>query len=127
MSSPHKGESARSFKKGIDHGESRRKREATSVQLRKEKKDDSIQKRRRDATGGAASSGLDGVGSGCGCGSSTRGGSCSQVGALPDPTLKTQLDSLPEDIALLNSADAHLQLEVRNGPAYPSPSPYPNP
>lgn len=112
MSSPHKGESARSFKKGIDHGESRRKREATSVQLRKEKKDDSIQKRRRDATGGAASSGLDGVGSGCGCGSSTRGGSCSQVGALPDPTLKTQLDSLPEDIALLNSADAHLQLEA---------------
>ena len=39
------------FKKGIGAQESRRKREATSVQLRKDKKEDSLQKRRRDQSG----------------------------------------------------------------------------
>ena len=38
-------------KKGLDQSEMRRKREATTVQIRKDKKEDSLQKRRRDVGG----------------------------------------------------------------------------
>ena len=38
--------------------------------------------------------------------------SSDQVGALPDPALKVKLDSMPEDIALLNSDDPAEQLEA---------------
>ena len=43
-----KEERKQQFKKGLDPDESRRKREVASVQLRKDKKDDNLQKRRRD-------------------------------------------------------------------------------
>ena len=36
------------LKKGLDNDEMRRKRETTTIQISKEKKEDSIQKRRRD-------------------------------------------------------------------------------
>ena len=39
------------LKKGLDNDDMRRKREATTVQIRKDKKDESIQKRRRDVGG----------------------------------------------------------------------------
>jgi len=79
----------------------RRKREATTVQIRKDKKEDSIQKRRRDVA--SAVSGRD---------SSSARRSTEPVGALPDPALKIKLDSLPEDIELLHSADPDEQLEA---------------
>lgn len=83
------------FKKGVDQEESRRRREATSVQLRKDKKEDSLQKRRapsRDTPGPS--------------------GPRSDVGALPDPGLKTKLENLPQDRALLMSADPAEQLDA---------------
>ena len=47
--SPARSHSERSsLKKGLDADETRRKREATTVQLRKDKKEDSLQKWRRD-------------------------------------------------------------------------------
>ena len=88
-------------KKGMDHDELRRKREATTIQLRKEKKVESIQKRRRDVGGDQESSA-----------SLSARRSSDQVGALPDPALKVKLDSMPEDIALLNSDDPAEQLEA---------------
>ena len=39
-------------------------------------------------------------------------GTRSDVGALPDPSLKTKLESLPEDVALLKSPDPAPQLEA---------------
>ena len=41
--------------KGLDQAEMRRKREATTVQIRKDKKEDNLQKRRRDIGGGSSS------------------------------------------------------------------------
>ena len=85
------------FKKGVDQDESRRRREATSVQIRKDKKEDSLQKRRapsRDAPGPSGS------------------GPRSDVGALPDPSLKSKLESLPLDVELLRSADPAAQLDA---------------
>ena len=93
-------------KKGMDRDELRRKREATTIQLRKEKKDESIQKRRRDV-GGRMSADDETASS---SGSARR--SSDQVGALPDPALKVKLDSMPEDIALLHSNNPADQLEA---------------
>lgn len=86
-------------KQGLDHGEMRRKREATTVQIRKEKKEDSLQKRRRDI--GSSSSSF-----------SNTAAPDKPVGALPDPALRLKLESLPEDIALLQSDDPSKQLEA---------------
>ena len=83
----NKGQQRGGVKKGLDSEDSRRKREATTVQIRKDKKDDSLQKRRRDPSGGASTT------------------QHREVGALPDPSLKVKLDSLPEDVVLLQSAD----------------------
>jgi len=83
------------FKKGMDQEESRRRREATSVQIRKEKKEDSLQKRRAPSRDAGSSS-----------------GPRSDVGTLPDMTLKAKLENLPEDVALLQSADPQLQLDA---------------
>lgn len=90
------------LKKGIDQEDSRRRREATTVQIRKDKKEDSLQKRRRDVSGGASSSG---------------GGGAQQkdVGALPDPSLKARLESMPEDVLLLQSADPAEQVATHSG------------
>ena len=111
-------------KKGVDKEELRRKRvctlfasldvisscpsplallmqEATTVQLRKDKKDDSIQKRRRDVGGGSTKSEA-----------SLSGRKQEQVGALPDPAFKLKLDALPEDIQLLHSDNPAEQLEA---------------
>ena len=90
-----KGQQRGGVKKGIDSEESRRKREATTVQIRKDKKDDSLQKRRRDFSGGASTP------------------QHREVGALPDPSLKVKLDSLPEDVVLLQSADPTDQVRAR--------------
>ena len=62
---------------------------------------ESIQKRRRDVGGDQESSA-----------SLSARRSSDQVGALPDPALKVKLDSMPEDIALLNSDDPAEQLEA---------------
>ena len=75
------------FKKGMDQEESRRRREATSVQIRKEKKEDSLQKRRAPSRDAGSSSGQ----------------ASSSVGTLPDMTLKAKLENLPEDVALLQA------------------------
>ena len=83
------------FKKGMDQEESRRRREATSVQIRKEKKEDSLQKRRAPSRDTGSSS-----------------GPRSDVGTLPDMSLKAKLENLPEDVALLQSADPQLQLDA---------------
>lgn len=87
-------------KVGLDHDEMRRKREATTLQIRKDKKEDSLQKRRRDVGGGARA------------GSSGPSAPEKPVGALPDPALRMKLESLPEDIALLQSSDPAEQLEA---------------
>lgn len=87
-------------KQGLDQGEMRRKREATTVQIRKEKKEDSLQKRRRDIGSGSSASG------------SSSTAQDKPVGALPDPALRLKLESLPEDIALLQSDDPSKQLEA---------------
>ena len=91
---PPKEERKLGVKKGIDLEESRRKREATTVQIRKDKKEDSLQKRRRDPSGGASST------------------QQKEVGALPDPSLKVKLESLPDDVVLLQSDDPVEQLEA---------------
>ena len=78
------------FKKGIGAQESRRKREATSVQLRKDKKEDSLQKRRRDQSGAKSDEDR-------------------QVGALPDPQHKKNLETIPADIIALNSDEPQTQ------------------
>ena len=88
-------------KKTATADELRRKREATTVQIRKDKKDESIQKRRRDVGG---TSGLSA--------DQKDGRRSDQVGALPDPALKVKLDSLPEDMELLLSDDPAEQLEA---------------
>jgi importin subunit alpha-1 len=101
-SSPHAStKHDRHLKKGLDQDEVRRKREATAVQIRKDKKDESLQKRRRDLGGGAAASS-----------SATVQRSDQQVGALPDPALRINLDRLPEDMQLLRSDDPAEQLEA---------------
>ena len=84
------------FKKGMDQEESRRRREATSVQIRKEKKEDSLQKRRAPSRDASSSSGQ----------------ASSSVGTLPDMTLKAKLENLPEDVAMLQSSDPQQQLEA---------------
>ena len=81
------------FKKGIGAQESRRKREATSVQLRKDKKEDSLQKRRRDQSGAKSDEDR-------------------QVGALPDPQHKKNLETIPADIIALNSDEPQTQLDA---------------
>ena len=86
--------------KGLDQAEMRRKREATTVQIRKDKKEDNLQKRRRDIGGGSSSADT----------GSQR--DPKQVGALPDPALRLKLDCLPEDVKLLQSDDPALQLEA---------------
>jgi len=86
----------RGFKKTIDLDDTRRKREANSVQLRKEKKEDSLQKRRRDVDGARASA------------PEPRG----TVGTLPDPGIKAKVDNIPEDVVLLNSSDPAIQLDA---------------
>lgn len=86
-------------KKGIDQIEMRRKREATTVQIRKDKKDESLQKRRRDIGGGSSSEDIP-----------RRDGQ--QVGALPDPALRVKLDNIPADVDLLQSDDPSEQLEA---------------
>ena len=81
------------FKKGIGAQESRRKREATSVQLRKDKKEDSLQMRRRDQSGAKSLE-------------------VRQVGALPDPQHKKNLEPIPADIIALNSDEPQTQLDA---------------
>ena len=93
-------------KKGMDRDELRRKREATTIQIRKEKKDESIQKRRRDVCGIRMSCPEDESAN------SSMRRNTDQVGALPDPALKVKLDSMPEDIALLHSNNPADQLEA---------------
>ena len=78
------------FKKGMDQEESRRRREATSVQIRKEKKEDSLQKRRAPSRDASSSSGQ----------------ASSSVGTLPDMTLKAKLENLLEDVAMLQARAA---------------------
>lgn len=90
-----KDERKQQFKKALDPDESRRKREVASVQLRKDKKDDNLQKRRRDVSGGAS-----------------KPSGTTQVGALPDPGMKAKIDSLPEDIALLQCDNPDIQLDA---------------
>uniref|UniRef100_A0A6S9SZD4 Importin subunit alpha n=1 Tax=Chrysotila carterae TaxID=13221 RepID=A0A6S9SZD4_CHRCT len=85
-----KEECRRGYKKTLDVDEGRRRREAASVQIRKEKKEDSIQKRRKDAAGASAGT---------------------RVGALPDPGLRARLDCLPQDKQLLMSSQKDEQLE----------------
>jgi len=75
------------------------------VQLRKDKKEDSIQKRRRDVGGS-------GGGTSASDASLSARRNTEQVGALPDPALKIKLDSLPEDTQLLRSNDPAEQLEA---------------
>ena len=96
-----KAEAQRPYKKAIDYDDSRRRREATCVQIRKEKKDDSLQKRRRDADGGrSARTGTSGA---------QPAASSSRVGALPDPGIKCKLENIPDDVVLLHSADPEEQ------------------
>jgi hypothetical protein len=45
----------KSYKKGIEHDETRRRRTETTVQIRKEKRDDQLQKRRSVLDFGCAS------------------------------------------------------------------------
>ena len=92
---------------GMDRDEMRRKREQTTVQLRKDSKADSIQKRRRDVGGGSS-----GGGSSASSSSSSAAKKNDPPGALPDPALKVKLESLPEDIALLQSSNPAEQLEA---------------
>ena len=80
------------FKKGLSPDESRRKREVASVQLRKDRKEDSLQKRRRDVGGTSRAS--------------------THVGALPDPGLKAKLDTLSDDVEALQSDDPSVQLDA---------------
>ena len=87
------------LRKGLDQVEMRRKREATTVQIRKDKKEDSLQKRRRDTGGGSSFV-------------ETPRGRDGQVGALPDPALRVKLDSLPGDVDLLQSENPAHQLEA---------------
>ena len=89
-------------KKGLDHDEMRRKREATTVQIRKDKKEESIQKRRRDVGGRSTDDDS----------SLSARRNTDQVGALPDPALKIKLDHLPDDIELLHSDDPAEQLDA---------------
>ena len=107
MSAPSPVKHERVKKGGLDHDEMRRKREATQVQIRKDKKEDSLQKRRRDV----GSSSADAAGAPGGGAATARRGNDS-VGALPDPSLKVKLDSLPEDTQLLRSNDPAEQLEA---------------
>jgi len=89
------------LKKGLDADETRRKREATTIQLRKDKKEDSLQKRRRDVTDTGSSS--------------TDGVRAEQRPAPPgstDPSLKAKLDCLPDDFVLLKSEDPAEQLDA---------------
>ena len=104
---------------GLDPNDARRKREATTISIRKDKKEDSLQKRRRDiSVGGTSASG--GIGGGSSGGGATSYGSLGRrapddkphVGALPDPALKLKLDSLPEDMTLLHSSNPEEQLEA---------------
>lgn len=90
-------------KKGIDQEQMRRKREATTVQIRKDKKEDNLQKRRRDV--GGASSARSGQGD------VTRHSSTHSANA-PDPSLQAKLDSMPEDMQLLRSDSPADQLEA---------------
>mmetsp|Transcript_40794 Transcript_40794/g.107785 ORF Transcript_40794/g.107785 Transcript_40794/m.107785 type:complete len:564 (+) Transcript_40794:95-1786(+) len=88
-------------KKGIDGDDSRRKREATTVQLRKDRKEDSLQQKRRRDVGASSSS--------------SAGVRAEQRPAAPcttDPSLKAKLDSLPDDFELLKSSAPEEQLEA---------------
>ena len=91
---------------GMDRDEMRRKREQTTVQLRKDSKADSIQKRRRDVGGGSSGGGSSASSS------SSSAAKKNDPGALPDPGLKVKLDTLPEDMELLGSANPADQLEA---------------
>jgi hypothetical protein len=82
----------RGLRKGIDADDGRRRREASTVQLRKDKKEDGLQKRRRNA-GGA----MEVLQHPHQAGVATR---CPDV---PDPGLAETLKSLPEDVRLLQS------------------------
>ena len=84
------------LKKGLVPDEQRRKREANIQQIRKDKKDNSIQKRRRDWST-SLSSGQQGE---------------EQIGTLPDPNLKAKLDTLPTDMQLLHSSEPAEQIEA---------------
>jgi len=85
----------RNFKKGIDAEDGRRRREASTVQIRKDKKEDGLQKRRRDAGGAVL----------------PQPGVAPRAPDVPDPALAEILKSLPEDVLLLQST--HRGMQVR--------------
>jgi hypothetical protein len=82
----------RGLRKGIDADDGRRRREASTVQLRKDKKEDGLQKRRRNA-GGDAEMQMQ----------TSQTDVASRAPDVPDPGLAETLKSLPEDVSLLQS------------------------
>lgn len=83
---------SRGLRKGIDADDGRRRREASTVQLRKDKKEDGLQKRRRNA-GGAMEVQLQ----------PHQADVAARAPDVPDPGLAETLKSLPEDVRLLQS------------------------
>ena len=93
MSSRGAKERQKSFKKGIDIDADRRRREETTVQLRKSKREDSLQKKRREVAAEAPGAQVGGV-------------------VAPVPAIAGGIQDLQELLAAISTNDRAVQKEA---------------
>eukprot|EP00455_Lapot_gusevi_P047781 TRINITY_DN6511_c0_g3_i1.p1 TRINITY_DN6511_c0_g3~~TRINITY_DN6511_c0_g3_i1.p1 ORF type:complete len:532 (+),score=234.59 TRINITY_DN6511_c0_g3_i1:88-1683(+) len=86
----------KNFKKGIDVEENRRRREETTIELRKAKREEQIHKRRLKSDGQATDDQEENF----------------EFGSIQDPSVQQQLRNLPALVLKTQSADQHEQLEA---------------
>ena len=107
----HHPQRKKAYKKGIDSDDARRRREETQIQIRKNKREESLNQRRRtDDFGGfnAASGATPGAAAPMGAGF---GGASGMPGAGGPGDVAQRLEHLPEMVAGITSMDPALQLE----------------